>query len=215
MMPKRESTHYHFVCNKGWLNTHLSSCDTSKVRLDEAVFSAYLSSQVQWYTRSPFVPCLPWLALSVVETCYGMRLGSIGSINSVHCLVIHLFVFEVQRLNLFSWSDSHNRKENTRRFPPEIITFVFISWPRYTRPHSINSVTWLLASVTQFRLLTYSMVQSPSWEANWSAASQEIPPHFTEPEGSLPHSKASATCLYPGPSQSNPYTHIPLSGDPS
>ena len=24
-------------------------------------------------------------------------------------------------------------------------------------------------------LLTYSMVQSPSWEANWSAASQEIP----------------------------------------
>ena len=28
----------------------------------------------------------------------------------------------------------------------------------------------------EFRhLLTYSMVQSPSWEANWSAASQEIP----------------------------------------
>ena len=24
-------------------------------------------------------------------------------------------------------------------------------------------------------LLTYSMVQSPSWEANWSAASQETP----------------------------------------
>ena len=24
-------------------------------------------------------------------------------------------------------------------------------------------------------LLTYSMVQSPSWEANWFAASQEIP----------------------------------------
>jgi len=24
-------------------------------------------------------------------------------------------------------------------------------------------------------LLTYSMVQSPSWQANWSAASQEIP----------------------------------------
>jgi hypothetical protein len=27
-------------------------------------------------------------------------------------------------------------------------------------------------------------------------------PHFTEPEGSLPHSQASATCLYPGPTQS-------------
>ena len=33
-------------------------------------------------------------------------------------------------------------------------------------------------------------------------------PHFTESEGSLPHSQASATCLYPGPAQSSPYTHI-------
>ena len=40
-------------------------------------------------------------------------------------------------------------------------------------------------------------------------------PHFTEPEGSLPHSQASATCLYPGPAQSSPCTHIPLPGDPS
>ena len=36
-----------------------------------------------------------------------------------------------------------------------------------------------------------------------------------EPEGSLPHSQASATYLYPGPAQSSPYTHIPPSGDPS
>jgi len=56
------------------------------------------------------------------------------------------------------------------------------------------------------------MVQSPSWEANWFAASQEISPHFTEPEDSLPHSQASATCLYPGPAQSSPYTHIPPPG---
>jgi len=31
-------------------------------------------------------------------------------------------------------------------------------------------------------------------------------PHFTEPEGSLPQSQASATCLYPGPAQSSPPT---------
>ena len=37
------------------------------------------------------------------------------------------------------------------------------------------------------------MVRSPSWEANWFASSQEIPRIFTEPEGSLPHSQASAT----------------------
>ena len=40
-------------------------------------------------------------------------------------------------------------------------------------------------------------------------------PHFTEPEGSLPHSQASANCLYLGPAQSSPYTHIPPPGDPS
>ena len=28
-----------------------------------------------------------------------------------------------------------------------------------------------------------------------------------EPEGSLPHSQASATCPYPGPAQSSPYPH--------
>ena len=54
-------------------------------------------------------------------------------------------------------------------------------------------------------LLTYSMVQSP-WDANWSAASQETP-RISRNEGSLPHSQASTTCLYPGPAQSSPYTH--------
>ena len=63
-------------------------------------------------------------------------------------------------------------------------------------------------------LLTYYMVQSP-WEANWFAASQEIPCISRETERSLPHSQASATCLYPGPAQSSPYTHIPPPGDPS
>jgi hypothetical protein len=31
-------------------------------------------------------------------------------------------------------------------------------------------------------LLTYSMVQSPSWEANWFAASQEIPRSLWTPK---------------------------------
>ena len=35
-----------------------------------------------------------------------------------------------------------------------------------------DSVQWVLI---KYYLLTYSMVQSPSWEANWFAASQEIP----------------------------------------
>jgi hypothetical protein len=53
------------------------------------------------------------------------------------------------------------------------------------------------------------MQQGPSWEANWFAASQEIP-RVMEPEGSSPHSQAPATYLYPEPAQSSPHTHIPL-----
>ena len=58
-------------------------------------------------------------------------------------------------------------------------------------------------------LLTYSMKQSSSWEANWSAAGQEIPRIFMEPEDSSPHSQAHATCPYPELAPSSPHTHIP------
>jgi len=63
-------------------------------------------------------------------------------------------------------------------------------------------------------LLTYSMVQSPSWAANWFAASQEIPRISRYPKA-FPHSQEHANCLYPGTAQSSPYDHIPLPGDPS
>ena len=74
---------------------------------------------------------------------------------------------------------------------------------------------WSSKHVETYYLLTYSMVQSPSWEPNWFAASQEIPRIFMEPEGSLPHSQAQATCPYPVPAQSSPHTHIQPPGDPS
>ena len=41
------------------------------------------------------------------------------------------------------------------------------------------------------------MEHNPSWEANKSAATQEIPPHFMETESSLPHSQQPTTCPYP------------------
>ena len=40
---------------------------------------------------------------------------------------------------------------------------------KYLNPAKLCSVNW------EDYLLTYSMGQSPSWEANWSAASQETP----------------------------------------
>jgi len=36
-----------------------------------------------------------------------------------------------------------------------------------------------------------------------------------ELEGSLPHSQVPATCPYPEPDRSSPYSNIPLPEDPS
>jgi len=38
-------------------------------------------------------------------------------------------------------------------------------------------------------LLTYSMVHSPSWEANWFCSQSRNSPHFMEPESSSPYSQ--------------------------
>ena len=55
-----------------------------------------------------------------------------------------------------------------------------------------------------------SMVQRPSWEANWFRSYSRNFPHFNEPECSLPHSQASPTCIYPAPAQTSPYTQSHL-----
>jgi len=57
-------------------------------------------------------------------------------------------------------------------------------------------------------LLTYSMVQSPSWEANWFAASQEIPHISHNPKVHyLTHKRLAPVSIL---SQPNP-VHIPTS----
>jgi hypothetical protein len=56
--------------------------------------------------------------------------------------------------------------------------------------------------------------QSPSWEANQFAASQEIPRIFMEPEGSLPYSQVPATCPYPEATPSSPHNPFELPEDP-
>ena len=48
-----------------------------------------------------------------------------------------------------------------------------ILWKRHLLHNPI--VAWLWYNIIPHLILTYSMVQSPSWEANWSSASQEIP----------------------------------------
>ena len=70
-------------------------------------------------------------------------------------------------------------------------------------------------SYFHYYLLTYSMDQSLSWEANQFSASQENSPHFMESEGSSLHLQVPANYPCPQPAQSSPCPHIPLPDDPS
>jgi hypothetical protein len=58
------------------------------------------------------------------------------------------------------------------------------------------------------------MEQSPSWEADHFAASQEISRIFMEPEGSLPYSQVPTTCPYPEPTPSTPHNPLQLTEHP-
>ena len=60
-------------------------------------------------------------------------------------------------------------------------------------------------------LLTYAMVQSPSWETNWFAASQEIPRISRNPKVHYrTHKRPSPVSIL-----GEPYPDIPPPGDPS
>ena len=50
-----------------------------------------------------------------------------------------------------------------------------VSWMKYCVLSILHGMWITLNEHVDTYLLTYSMVQSPSWEANWFAASQEIP----------------------------------------
>jgi len=67
----------------------------------------------------------------------------------------------------------------------------------------------MVCSQTQlYHLLTYSMVQSPSWEANWSAASQEIPRISRNPKVHYrTHNHSPTVPILGRPNQ----VHIPIS----
>jgi len=48
------------------------------------------------------------------------------------------------------------------------------AWNKLIVKQKFCASGWLITYLLTY-LLTYSMVQGPSWEANWFAASQEIP----------------------------------------
>jgi hypothetical protein len=63
---------------------------------------------------------------------------------------------------------------------------------------------WKFCNHVPFDLLTYSMEQSSSWEANWFCNYSRNSPHFRNPK--VPHRthNAPATCPYPEPTPSSP-----------
>ena len=77
----------------------------------------------------------------------------------------------------------------------------------YFQP-SQHSFKYVYPTVFVIFILTYLF--TPWREANRFSASQEIPPHFMETEGSLPHSHVTATCPYPEPTRSSqvPTSHF-------
>jgi hypothetical protein len=62
---------------------------------------------------------------------------------------------------------------------------------------------WSIIYSLHGALFTHSMEQSPSWEANSFADSQEIPRILLNPEISLPHSQMPANFPYPEPDSRN------------
>jgi len=98
----------------------------------------------------------------------------------------------------------------TRRFITALtsVRHLSLSWASpiqsiYPHPNSWRSILILLTY-----LLTYSMVQSPSWETNWFAPSQEIPRISRNPKVHYRTHKRPPTLSIMG--QPNP-VHIPTS----
>jgi len=77
----------------------------------------------------------------------------------------------------------------------------------------MGAVTPETCRVTLFTyLLTYSMVQSPSWETSWFAASQEIPRISRNPKVHYrTHKRPPPISILGQPNT----IHIPPPGDPS
>jgi hypothetical protein len=64
-------------------------------------------------------------------------------------------------------------------------------------------------------LITYSMQQSLSWEANWFSASQEIPCFLWYLKVYYRIHKCPLTCPFPDPVPTSTHPHIPPTEDPS
>jgi len=102
------------------------------------------------------------------------------------------------------WHDFED-KFNKHRFSLQLVSETVLILQRTQRDIVVSVLTYLLTPCSRVLLE----------KLTGSAASQEIPPHFLEPEGSSPYSQVPATCPYPKPTPSSPHNPLPLPEDPS
>jgi hypothetical protein len=144
-----------------------------------------------------------------------------GNIASSKENVMSSFYVEISSeelpLILFSWSENSVMltRESCHRVSQKSLCTYRWRWGYSEGPCTLIRRHCSYLIKLQMYLLTYSMQQIPSWEANRFAASQKNSPHFMEPEGSLLHSQVPASRLYLEPAQSIPYPDIALPEDPS
>ena len=97
----------------------------------------------------------------------------LGIFKKICCRNSSFIKTEQKYLALYMKTDIHFWSYLAQCFPEwELFPTKFVE---KINIHSLCSITFFSWKSLFWYLLTYSMVQSPSWEANWFAASQEIP----------------------------------------
>ena len=98
-------------------------------------------------------------------------------IPTSHLLEIHSNIIHSSTPRSLQWSPSLRFPHQDPIHPPLLIaSHLKILIPAGSAKIIVADVRYVCVSTSILTyLLTFSMVQSPSWEANWFAASQEIP----------------------------------------
>ena len=114
---------------------------------------------------------------------YGYLVNRCGYLVNRYGYLVNRYGYLVNNTTNFLWCLFEDDIKYTFRPNPAIIRFSSERVLVLYRIYAVMSRWWdliirgiyIIIIIIITYLLTYSMVQSPSWEANWIAASQEIP----------------------------------------